>query len=70
MNIGPYMAYFCLYGFLFFIQKKKVLWVQNVVFMNFWCFLAILSIKMAEFSTTKKSVNKVVAKVCIYLQLC
>ena len=50
MNLGPNMAYICIYRlFLSCIQKKGGFGVEKKIITSFWHFLAILAIKMAEF---------------------
>ena len=49
MNVGPYMAYICIYRFFILYTKKGVLGVQNIFNMSFWHFLDILAIQMADF---------------------
>ena len=50
MNVGPYMAYILyIYNLFFLYTKKRILGVQNFVFMSLWQLLAILATKMAEF---------------------
>ena len=51
MNVGPYMAYICIYRYFFlsFIQKKGCFGGPKNLITSFWHFLAILAIKMAEF---------------------
>ena len=49
MNVGPYIAYILYILFLYPLYKKGVLGVQTNFITCFYNFLAILTIKMADF---------------------
>ena len=50
MNVGPYMAYICIYIlFLLYTKKRGVFGGPKIFIMSFWHFLSNLALKMADF---------------------